>query len=88
MFSRPFKPPLLKRPGSGDCDNTSVKRVKVDSTGLVFKKPGISSLPPPPRKPLLEVVNTASKISDTGTEGYYSVLWRNVTNKKHKTWEG
>ncbi|KAL8783429.1 MAG: hypothetical protein Q9213_004629 [Squamulea squamosa] len=88
MFSRPFKPPLLKRRGSGNCENISVKKVKVDSTGLVFKKPGISSLPPAPRKPLLEVVNTAPDTSDAGTEGYYSVLWRNVTKKKHKIWEG
>ncbi|KAL8771026.1 MAG: hypothetical protein Q9209_003445 [Squamulea sp. 1 TL-2023] len=88
MFFRPFKSPLLKRSGSVDCENTSVKKAKVDSTGLVFKKPGISSLPPPPRKPLLEVTNTAPEISDAGIEGYYSVLWRNVTKKKHKTWEG
>lgn len=41
-----------------------------------------------PRKPLLEVENTAPTSNVAGTEGHYSVLWRSVTKKKHKTWEG
>lgn len=44
---------------------------------LVFKMPGISSLP---RKPLLAVKNPAvaaqaTKPLDGGVEGYYNVLW-------------
>ncbi|KAL8930110.1 MAG: hypothetical protein Q9172_000195 [Xanthocarpia lactea] len=94
MLSRPFRPPLLKRPGSDENDNIPTKKVKVESTGLVFKRPGVSFLPShryissPPRKPLHEVDNTSPSSGDAGTEGYYSVLWRNVTKKKHKTWEG
>ncbi|KAL8875191.1 MAG: hypothetical protein Q9198_006413, partial [Flavoplaca austrocitrina] len=81
----PFRPPLLKRRNSDENEQPPTKKVKVESTGLVFKKPGISILP---RKPLLEVSNTTTIAGVTGTEGYYSVLWRNVTKKKHKTWEG
>ncbi|KAL8996955.1 MAG: hypothetical protein Q9169_003661 [Polycauliona sp. 2 TL-2023] len=84
MLSKPFRPPLLKRPGSDENDPPS-KKLKIESTGLVFKKPGISLLP---RNPLREVENTAPTSDVAGTEGYYSVLWRNVTKKKHKTWEG
>ncbi|KAL8724395.1 MAG: hypothetical protein Q9166_007975 [cf. Caloplaca sp. 2 TL-2023] len=86
MLSRPFRSPLLKRPGSDDSGNPPAKKVKTGAVGFIFKKPGISSIP---RKPLLEVDNnTAPEFGDAGTEGYYSVLWRNVTKKKHKTWEG
>ncbi|KAI4275497.1 MAG: hypothetical protein LQ337_003180 [Flavoplaca oasis] len=85
MLSRPFRPPLLKRRNSDESEQPPTKKVKVESTGLVFKKPGISILP---RKPLLEVSNTTPIAGVTGIEGYYSVLWRNVTKKKHKTWEG
>ncbi|KAI4228223.1 MAG: hypothetical protein L6R36_001802 [Xanthoria steineri] len=86
MLSRPFRSPLLKRPASDENnENPPIKEAKVEPTGLVFKKPGISVLP---RKPLLEVGNAAPTLGVVGTEGYYSVLWRNVTKKKHKTWEG
>ncbi|KAL8652321.1 MAG: hypothetical protein Q9226_004323 [Calogaya cf. arnoldii] len=85
MLSRPFRSPLLKRPGSDENENPPTKKAKVQPTGLVFKKPGISILP---RKPLLAVDNTAPTSDVAGTEGHYSVLYRNVTKKKHKTWEG
>ena len=44
---------------------------------VVFKKPGISTLP---RKPLLGVPNPAAIVQanqsvDCGIEGYYNVLW-------------
>ena len=43
---------------------------------LIFKKPGISSLP---RKPLLVVPNPAiipqGEPTEGGVEGYYNVLW-------------
>ncbi|KAL8675498.1 MAG: hypothetical protein Q9168_000010 [Polycauliona sp. 1 TL-2023] len=44
MLSRPFRPPLLKRKGSDENDRGPSKKVKVEATGLVFKKPGIDAL--------------------------------------------
>ncbi|TVY19385.1 DNA repair and recombination protein RAD54B [Lachnellula arida] len=46
-----------------------------------------------PRKPLLPVKNpieTKKSVDDgaEGLEGYYIVLWRKFTMKKHKTWDG
>ncbi|KAI9766879.1 MAG: helicase [Geoglossum simile] len=46
-----------------------------------------------PRKPLLRITNPiatmdAKKPPSNGVEGYYTVLWRKFTNKKHKTWDG
>ncbi|KAJ9664085.1 helicase [Coniosporium apollinis] len=46
-----------------------------------------------PRKPLLLVRNPAAaeaavKPAGDGIEGYYTVLWRKFTVKKHKTWDG
>ncbi|KAE8451950.1 hypothetical protein EG329_002114 [Mollisiaceae sp. DMI_Dod_QoI] len=46
-----------------------------------------------PRKPLLVVKNSSEPKSsldsqDDYPEGYYMVLWRKYTNKKHKTWDG
>ena len=66
------EPPVKKRQISVDG--------KEDGTGrlsqLVFKKPGISSLP---RKPLFVVPNPAvaaqTKSAGDGVEGYYNVLW-------------
>lgn len=86
MIGKPFQVPLLRKTeeaedsdrvleprakkrrmnsGKGDCTNTP---------RLVFKTPGISSLP---RKPLLAVKNpvVALKPLDGGLEGYYNVLW-------------
>ncbi|KAL8715545.1 MAG: hypothetical protein Q9220_000881 [cf. Caloplaca sp. 1 TL-2023] len=89
MLSKPFRSPLLKRPSTDRDGPPPFKKPKLEPTTsekrLVFKAPGISAFP---RKPLLEVVNTAAAADDLGTDGYYSVLWRKVTNKKHKTWEG
>ncbi|MCJ1475516.1 helicase [Lambiella insularis] len=55
---------------------------------LVFKNPGVSSLP---RKPLHSVLNTAVATNGSGqdeeSETYYNVLWRKYTTKKHKTWD-
>ncbi|KAG9246250.1 SNF2 family N-terminal domain-containing protein [Calycina marina] len=53
----------------------------------------LSSAAKAPRKPLLVVnkpVNTKSEdqAGAEGVEGYYIVLWRKFTNKKHKTWDG
>lgn len=47
----------------------------------------------PPRKPLHTLENGISPTKDTGAacdrvEGFYTVLWRKFTLKKHKTWDG
>ncbi|KAL8953480.1 MAG: hypothetical protein Q9222_000684 [Ikaeria aurantiellina] len=89
MLSKPFQSPLLKRKSIDGDDAPLSKKPKLESTGsekrLVFKAPGISTIP---RKPLLEIGNIAAATGDTSPDSYYNVLWRKVTNKKHKTWEG
>lgn len=48
----------------------------------------------PPRKPLQVLKNDTSPKSEcvvspsSSPEGYYAVLWRKFTQKKHKTWDG
>ncbi|CAD6594070.1 MAG: helicase [Alectoria sarmentosa] len=101
MIGKPFRTPLLRKTEeSGDNDGVSepqAKKRRISSDKgddlktlgpqLVFKTPGISSLP---RKPLLAVKNpaVATKPLHRGFEGYYNVLWRRYTTKKHKTWDG
>lgn len=93
MIGKPFRPPLLKKTRDFRetvDDNSGEPQVKKRRTSgdfqheeklagpqLIFKTPGISSLPP---KPLLAVKNPASspqatQPSDQGVEGYYNVLW-------------
>ena len=92
-MNKPFRPPLLRKidklAGSVDTygEEPQAKRRRISSDQededkpagpqLVFKKPGISSLP---RKPLLAVKNhsvaaQATQLVDGGVEGYYNVLW-------------
>lgn len=101
MVGKPFRIPLLRKTEeSGDNDGGSEPQAKkrrissdkgdgVKTMGpqLVFKTPGISSVP---RKPLLAVKNpaVATESLDGGSEVYYNVLWRKYTTKKHKTWDG
>ncbi|KAL8702261.1 MAG: hypothetical protein Q9224_000086 [Gallowayella concinna] len=88
MLSRPFRSPLLKRPGADGNEGPPAKRVKiqaVDTARLVFKQPGISSIP---RQPLQQIDKIALEDDGAGTQGYYNVLWRKVTAKKHKTFQG
>ncbi|KAI9721290.1 MAG: hypothetical protein M1812_002452 [Candelaria pacifica] len=45
------------------------------------------------RKPLHSIKNVVvapegPRVSHGGMEGYYTVLWRKFTTKKHKTWDG
>lgn len=85
----PFRPPLFKRNDSAqalgldDHDKSPpLKRRKLDSgtilgePRLVFKNPGVSSLP---RKPLCSVLNTAVTANDNDQDerstSYYNVLW-------------
>ena len=93
MIGKPFRPPLLRKVerseesaiANDDEPQTKKRRTNDDYTKdgtqkgpqLVFKKPGISSLP---RKPLLAVENLAAtknvtESSGGGIEGYYNVLW-------------
>lgn len=89
LAMKPFRPPLLRRlPTATDLpqEGPPVKKVKLECVAgsvstprLVFKKPGISSLP---RKPLHIVNNLAVSAEPTQTEKeqgefelYYSVLW-------------
>ena len=89
MINKPFRPPLLDRVDrapaaiSDTHEERHAKKRRIDEDGqqsgptLVFKKPGISSLP---RKPLLPVINSAgaNEIDNSLTneiESYYNVLW-------------
>ncbi|KAL8943215.1 MAG: hypothetical protein Q9216_001203 [Gyalolechia sp. 2 TL-2023] len=89
MLSTPFRPPFLKRPAGDENDEHVVKKVNggsgVTGARLVFKHPGVSTIP---RKPLLEIDKPAAEVKGTTSKAFYSVLWRNVTSKKNKTWEG
>ena len=92
-MNKPFRPPLLRKVDNPTVSNGTygeepqAKRRRISSDQededkpagpqLVFKKPGISSLP---RKPLLAVKNPsvaaqATQPLDGGVEGYYNVLW-------------
>lgn len=92
-MNKPFRPPLLRKIDNpavstgtyGEEPQTKRRRISSDQEDedkpagpqLVFKKPGISSLP---RKPLLAVRNPsvaaqATQPLDGGVEGYYNVLW-------------
>ncbi|KAF7879170.1 hypothetical protein EAF04_000369 [Stromatinia cepivora] len=60
-----------------------------------IKTPITSSAANAPRKPLIVVknpveANQAASLSEntSGIDGYYLVLWRKFTMKKHKTWDG
>ncbi|KAL8842210.1 MAG: hypothetical protein Q9170_000616 [Blastenia crenularia] len=85
----PFRPPLLKRPADNENNEHPSKKVKNEPSTvgprLVFKTPGISSIP---RKPLHEVGNEVAETDHESSKGFYNVLWRKVTGKKNKTWEG
>ena len=88
MIRKPFRTPLLRKPEeSGYNDGVSEPEAKkrrisnnkgdVEKTvrpQLVFKVPGISSLP---RKLLSANENLAvsTRPSDGSLEGYYNVLW-------------
>ncbi|KAH6681986.1 SNF2 family N-terminal domain-containing protein [Halenospora varia] len=57
------------------------------------RPPVSSSAVAAPRKPLFPVKNPIETTpsaghSEGGPEGYYMVLWRKFTMKKHKTWDG
>ncbi|KAL9604914.1 MAG: hypothetical protein Q9179_001680 [Wetmoreana sp. 5 TL-2023] len=86
---KPFRSPLLKRPNLDEKDGCRPKKVHLGPVGagprLIFKNPGVS---PVPRKPFAEVNNTSAELNAGDARRYYKVLWRQVTKKKNKTWEG
>ena len=86
---KPFRPPLLNKDAPSRVSNSSHpdsppskrRRLDIDSderkpeSRLIFKNPGISSLP---RKPLHSVSNSAAAINNGpphNDETYYTVLW-------------
>ncbi|KAL8720907.1 MAG: hypothetical protein Q9225_002293 [Loekoesia sp. 1 TL-2023] len=87
--SQPFRSPLLKRPTGDENDEHLSKKFKSEPVAagprLVFKHPGISTLP---RKPLLELDKPLAEANNAPSKGFYNVLWRKMTSKKNKTWEG
>ncbi len=96
MTGKPFRPPLLRKVEKlatsahqdGDEPQAKKRRISNDHEGiakppaplLVFKQPGVSSLP---RKPLAAVKNPAAAAAQAtqGVEGYYNVLWCAMTSK-------
>lgn len=98
MLNKPFKSPLLTRtpsatnpPPSASIDPSAPPNKKRRISQDSHAQPSRTSIAP--RKPLLHVVNPASTLNGpqsngNGVEGYYTVLWRKPTNKKHKTWDG
>jgi DNA repair and recombination protein RAD54B len=111
MLSKPFKPPLLRRPDTSSQvnyiqhDGRPAKRRKLEedfeedescqnsaktaaTSSLARSRAAVVS-----RMPLVTIQNPPSSEqhkSETtnGHEGYYIVLWRKYTAKKHKTWDG
>jgi DNA repair and recombination protein RAD54B len=114
MLSKPFKPPLLRKPVNDDpqehntqYDGPPVKRRRLsdeDTNTSIDShqnstKSGLYAAPArvkpmsEPRKPLSTLQNPPSPEQQkselvNGHEGYYMVLWRKYTAKKHKTWDG
>jgi DNA repair and recombination protein RAD54B len=114
MLSKPFKPPLLKKPVNDDHqennpqhDGRPAKRRRLSDEGKFITidshhtsaKSRLDAGPARvksitvPRKPLSILQNPPSPEQEkselvNGHEGYYMVLWRKYTAKKHKTWDG
>ncbi|POS82448.1 hypothetical protein EPUL_006017 [Erysiphe pulchra] len=88
MF-KPFKTPLLKyhpqRSSQSKENDAILESPPRRKTASNYILPGESST---------EVFEISSKktnkpaICSDNSEGYYLVLWRNFTTKKHKTWDG
>ncbi|KAH0541965.1 hypothetical protein FGG08_003597 [Glutinoglossum americanum] len=104
MLNKPFRPPLLRRvppPPTGEetkCpDERPTKRRRADSNQKDERDDrapiGHMTVRAVPRKPLAGITNptVAADAMDPPSDvaqGYYTVLWRKFTNKKHKTWDG
>lgn len=104
MFNnKKFVPPLLRKPTAAPDDEPPAKKSRVEyptaSQPAGTRMLKITST----RKPLLLVRNAtlaepsagaassaspSAPAASTATEGYYNVLWRKKTTKKHKTFDG
>ncbi|EMC92195.1 hypothetical protein BAUCODRAFT_569497 [Baudoinia panamericana UAMH 10762] len=87
------EPPTKKRRlSSNTSTNDHMEAVSAAAHLLKRPKPGKNFQPPAQRRPLNVVPNlpasSQSNSSDIGLEGYFTVLWRKFTTKKHKTWDG
>lgn len=102
MFNnKKFVPPLLRKPTAAPDDEPPAKKPRVeypaapdDAKKSRVEHPTTAARTlkiAPTRKPLLLVRgSTASAEPEpaSSTEGYYNVLWRKKTTKKHKTFDG
>lgn len=98
LLRKPSQTPSRPVPNQDDAEREP-KRQRIsdanDSRLFTPHLPSIARLPTfvPPRKPLHVIKNDTSPKQDrigseSGPEGYYTVLWRKFTQKKHKTWDG
>lgn len=92
MFNnKKFVPPLLRKPAASPDDEPPAKRSRVEYP-TASQPVGSRTLKlTATRKPLLLVRGSAAAAEPSAavsTEGYYNVLWRKKTTKKHKTFDG
>jgi DNA repair and recombination protein RAD54B len=115
MLSKPFKPPLLRKPADynheerhsqhvgppskrrrlsdNDSKDTSIESNQSSVKSGLYPSPAWVKPTAVPRPPLSILQNPPSPEQQkseliNGHEGYYMVLWRKYTAKKHKTWDG
>src|SRR5271169_105332 len=85
MYRRQFVSPLVKRPASSNGDSnkeTEEKRRRLDNSQLAVARTPLLNLQAPNYSP------TEQKPQVPDKEAYFTVLWRNQTTKKNKTWDG
>jgi DNA repair and recombination protein RAD54B len=81
MYRRQFVSPLIKRPISEGGEETQEKRRRLD--GVVLARTPLLNLQVPNYSPLDD-----GQLQRPDEEAFFTVLWRNQTTKKNKTWEG
>ncbi|TKA26632.1 hypothetical protein B0A50_04740 [Salinomyces thailandicus] len=89
------EPPAKKRritshDSIGDSANDKIQAIAAAAKVLKTPKPVEGFKSPALRNPLQTVQNSSSSQNSASDspEGYYNVLWRKFTQKKHKTWDG
>lgn len=102
MFNnKKFVPPLLRKPTAAPDDEPPAKKPRVEypaapddakKSRVEYPTAAARTLKiAPTRKPLLLVRGSTAAAEPepaSSTEGYYNVLWRKKTTKKHKTFDG
>ncbi|KAI9862639.1 MAG: helicase [Vezdaea acicularis] len=84
-------PPLKKRRINQEHNDDNSSGTSIVSPKFKRPVPLLPSLGirrPPFRVPNVASLEEPNSIQETGIEGYYTVLWRKFTLKKHKTWDG